>query len=135
MFDATAEPGYVWHCHILEHEDNEMMRPLKIMPAAFAKDSDIGDYSLIPESFELGQNYPNPFNANTNINFDIASAGNTDLRVYNLAGQVVETLLDGYLEAGSHSVNWDASKVSSGVYFYKLKSGDNVAIRKMNLVK
>ncbi|MBD3169947.1 MAG: T9SS type A sorting domain-containing protein, partial [candidate division Zixibacteria bacterium] len=70
--------------------------------------------AILPEITSLGQNYPNPFNAETNITFDIAKSGNVSVKVYNLAGQLMETLVEGYMQAGHHSVNWDASTYSSG---------------------
>lgn len=90
---------------------------------------------VIPSATELGQNYPNPFNATTIIPFELAESGNVSLKVYNLAGQLVETLVDGYMDAGYHSVDWSAYAYSSGVYFYKLQTTDNVITKKMNLVK
>jgi hypothetical protein len=94
-----------------------------------------GDLDVIPSVTALGQNYPNPFNANTTIPFDLATEGNVSLQVYNLSGQLVETLVDGYMGAGHHTVDWDASTVASGVYFYKLQVGDYVTTNKMNLLK
>ncbi len=79
--------------------------------------------------------FPNPFNAATNITYDIPQTGNVSLKIYNLAGQWVETLVDGYVEAGEHSVTWDASSYSSGVYFYKLTSGDKTFTKRMMLLK
>jgi hypothetical protein len=93
------------------------------------------DTDILPTANVLGQNYPNPFNAQTSIPFETVTSNNVSLRVYNLAGQLVETLVDGQMEAGSHVANWDASTVSSGVYFYKLQIGDQVITKKMNLVK
>ena len=88
----------------------------------------------LPMITTLDRNYPNPFNATTNISFNIATEGNVSLQIYNLAGQLVEILIDSPMEAGYHSVNWDASAYSSGIYFYKLTAGDYVTTRKMNLV-
>ena len=99
--------------------------------AEFGERGDIG--INIPTVTALGQNYPNPFNAETVIPFDLASNGNVSLKVYNLAGQLVETLVDGEMNAGRHT--WDASTVSSGVYFYKLQVNDLVTTKKMNLLK
>lgn len=90
---------------------------------------------LVPTKFELNQNYPNPFNPSTVIRFAIPEAGRFHLRVYNILGQEVATLVDGELSSGIHKVNFDASKLSSGVYIYKL-TGNNVNIsKKMILAK
>ncbi|MBD3169065.1 MAG: T9SS type A sorting domain-containing protein [candidate division Zixibacteria bacterium] len=93
------------------------------------------DDAVKPAKTELFANYPNPFNANTTIGFDLANDSEVRLEVYNLLGQNIATLFDGRMTAGHHSVNWDASTVSSGVYFYKLTVGDEVMTRKMNLLK
>jgi len=95
---------------------------------------DAGDATL-PEASVLGQNYPNPFNAETTIPFSVAETGNVTLEVYNLTGQLVETLVENHIEAGEYTVNWDASVYSSGVYFYKLQVGDYTTTKKLNLLK
>lgn len=89
----------------------------------------------IPESFSLEQNYPNPFNPSTRITFNITEAGLTNISVYNLLGQKVATVLNQDLVAGRHTVDFNGSNLSSGVYFYKLESGKNVATQKMMLLK
>jgi hypothetical protein len=89
----------------------------------------------LPTVTSLVQNYPNPFNANTNISFDLAEAGNVSLNVYDITGRLVTTLVDGQMDAGQHVVAWDASSVSSGVYFYKLTTADYTTTKSMNLLK
>ncbi|MBD3170361.1 MAG: T9SS type A sorting domain-containing protein [candidate division Zixibacteria bacterium] len=89
----------------------------------------------VPAEFSLDNNYPNPFNANTTIGYSLPEAANVQLEVYNLMGQKVETLHDGYMPAGEHQVNWDASHYSSGVYFYRLTAGDRVFTKRMTLLK
>ncbi|MBD3167937.1 MAG: T9SS type A sorting domain-containing protein [candidate division Zixibacteria bacterium] len=93
------------------------------------------DSDVLPLATSLASNYPNPFNATTNIGFDLTENGNISLDVYNLAGQLVETIADGFYTAGSHKVNWDASGYSSGVYFYKLSTGEEVITKRMTLLK
>lgn len=88
-----------------------------------------------PTDFSLSQNYPNPFNPSTNINFSIPNSGRVELVVYNVLGQKVHTLVDGSLNAGPHSIQFDASGLTSGVYFYRLTDGANVATQKMLLMK
>ncbi len=90
---------------------------------------------VLPFAFCLSQNYPNPFNPSTNIAFNLPAAGKVDLTVYNILGQKVETLVDSYLDAGRHTVQWDASNQPSGIYFYRLKTDNNVETRKMSFVK
>jgi uncharacterized delta-60 repeat protein len=89
----------------------------------------------LPTSTALHQNHPNPFNAETNISFSLAEPDAVRLQVYDLAGRLVETLFDGHQEAGEHVVTWDASAVSSGLYFYRLTAGDYTESKRMMLVK
>jgi hypothetical protein len=90
---------------------------------------------VIPAGYNLTQNYPNPFNPATTISFALPEASSVKLIVYNLLGQAVAELVNGYRTAGSYEVNWDASALTSGVYLYRLESGDNVIARKMTLLK
>jgi len=89
----------------------------------------------IPEKFYLYQNYPNPFNPVTNIRFDMPKQGLVKLKVYDISGREVSTLVNSNLSAGSYNYDFDASNLSSGVYFYKLETPDFTSIRKMILVK
>jgi len=98
-------------------------------------DKEIEPLADIPTSFGISQNYPNPFNAATTINYQLPSGGNVTLEIYNLMGQKVATLINGQMDAGYHSVNWDASQYSSGVYFYKLAIADRVFTKRMTLLK
>ena len=88
-----------------------------------------------PAAFSVAQNSPNPFNPSTTISFSIAQAGNVNVTVYNVAGQKISTILDGFMSAGSHSVVWDASSSSAGVYFYTVKAGEFSRTLKMTLLK
>ncbi|MBD3169990.1 MAG: DUF4397 domain-containing protein [candidate division Zixibacteria bacterium] len=94
-----------------------------------------GDGAGIPVKFSLNQNYPNPFNPATNIEFALPTGSDVSLRVYNVMGQEIETLVDGYMDAGVHQVSFDASDHSSGLYFYRLNAGSFSDTRKMMLVK
>jgi len=88
-----------------------------------------------PDGYALYQNYPNPFNPNTNIKFDIPKSSHVRLIIYDILGKEVTTLVNEKLSAGSYEVDWNASNNNSGVYLYKLKSGDYVNVKKMVLVK
>ncbi len=89
----------------------------------------------LPKTFALAQNYPNPFNPTTKISYSVPSRAQVTLRVYNILGQKVETLVDEVKEAGAHVVTWDASEFASGMYFYKLSAGATKLSKKMVLLK
>ena len=90
---------------------------------------------VVVHKYALEQNYPNPFNPTTTIKFSLKKAGKVELVVYNAAGQKVATLVNANMKAGLVEVKWDASKMASGLYFYRLKSGNFTAVKKMLLIK
>ena len=88
-----------------------------------------------PQKFELSQNYPNPFNPSTTIRFNLPDAGIVKLTIFNILGQEIRTLVNGFKEAGVNTINFDASNLNSGMYIYKIEAGSFVQTRKMTLVK
>ncbi len=88
-----------------------------------------------PYSYSLEQNYPNPFNPSTTIKFNLATAGFTSLKIYNVLGKEVANILNGELKAGLHQVSFDASNLPSGVYMYTVSSGSFTESRKMMFLK
>ena len=86
-------------------------------------------------SFTLSQNYPNPFNPSTTIKFSLPTRTNVDLKIYNALGQMVETIVSGGLNAGTHSYVWNAENYPSGVYFYQLRAGTFTETKRMLLMK
>jgi len=113
----------------VEAVDNQG-RTVKVVAAA----------KTIPEKFALYQNHPNPFNLETQISFDLPVNSKVSLKIYNITGQLVRTLIDKDMEAGQHKVIWDGKNqkgetVASGIYFYRLEAGDYVSVKKMGLVK
>jgi hypothetical protein len=88
-----------------------------------------------PTTFKLYQNYPNPFNPSTTISYDLPVRSRVKLSIYNLLGQEVATLIEGEQEPGRYNVNFDASGLPSGVYFYRLEAGNFVEQKKMILIK
>jgi hypothetical protein len=94
----------------------------------------------VPEKFELGQNYPNPFNPTTTISFGLPIEGKVNLKIFNIRGQLVKTLVDEVRQAGYHRAEWNGTdgsgnRVASGVYFYRLKFDDYTETRKMIMLK
>jgi bilirubin oxidase len=131
-------PGlFVWHCHIVEHEDNEMMRPYFIGPNPPMPKAQAGKEvaASTPNSYALHQNYPNPFNPDTEIPFQIPEATHVELKIFNSLGQEVETLINAHYPAGRHAAKWNAKNLASGVYHYRIQAGNFVAIKKMTLLR
>jgi formylglycine-generating enzyme required for sulfatase activity len=118
------------YCHATDDNYETGIRVAEVSGPS-AVDDDI----ITPQSTTLNGNYPNPFNAATNISFDLAHESNVNLSVYNLMGQEVEVLINDNLQAGNHNINWDASNYSSGIYFYKLTTGEKVLTKEMVLIK
>jgi hypothetical protein len=102
---------------------------------AVSVDKNQTDCAHIAQKYYLNQNYPNPFNPNTTIQFSIPHQDFVSLKIFNILGQEVVTLLSHNIPAGSHSVNWDASRCASGVYFYRLQVGSFCEIKKLLLLK
>lgn len=88
-----------------------------------------------PINFELNQNYPNPFNPSTTISFNLPKSGEATLKVYNLIGEEIKTLAEGYMEAGVYTVNFNAEGLPSGMYIYRMSTPGNTQVRKMILMK
>ncbi len=95
----------------------------------------VTDENLVVKDYALEQNYPNPFNPTTRISYSLPKAGNVVLKVYDILGKEVTTLVNGYNNEGQYIVEFDASKLSSGIYIYKLTSGNFTSVKKMQLVK
>jgi hypothetical protein len=91
--------------------------------------------SAIPEAFTLSQNYPNPFNPNTTIEFSLKKRQKVTLRIYDVRGRTVATLVDRVLGKGNHEVVWEGGDTPSGVYYYELRAGGKVLRRRMTLTK
>lgn len=91
--------------------------------------------SVIPSDYKIYQNYPNPFNPSTKIKFDIPQNAKIKLTVFDISGKETEVLLNDNLSAGSYEFKWDASKYSSGVYFYRLQTEDFTETKRMLLIK
>ncbi len=89
----------------------------------------------LPTEFELKQNYPNPFNPATKISFSLPQPENVVLKVYNIVGQEVASLVNEHMNAGQHEVTFNAAKLASGIYFYRLKAGSFVSVKKMMFLK
>lgn len=92
-------------------------------------------FAELPTSFLLEQNYPNPFNPTTNIRFKIAESGYVSLKIFDVLGNEIETLISGEKPSGDYEVKFDGRSLSSGIYFYQLRSGEIIQTKKMILIR
>ena len=88
-----------------------------------------------PTEYSLNQNYPNPFNPATTISYSIPQAGNVSLKIFNVLGQEVKSLVNEYQNAGIYKLTFDASALTSGAYFYSLSTDNFLQVKKMMLVR
>ena len=91
--------------------------------------------SLSPVQFSLSQNYPNPFNPSTTISYSLPQDNFVSLKVYNVLGNEVATLVNEQITAGDHKINFNASNLSSGVYYYTIRTGNFTSTKKLMLLK
>jgi hypothetical protein len=142
-FGFPGGPGYVWHCHIVDHEDNEMMRPMTIsafVPGVAARPAALGDGEPVATAVQLGGAFPNPSVAGTRIGFTLAEAMNVELAIYDIAGREVGRLADGVYPAGEHSALWDGTdaaghRLPAGAYLYRLDAGGMRFVRKLVIIR
>ncbi len=122
--DASVVSGT--YAYRLKQIDNDGQSEYsKVVEVSFIKQTD----------FSLEQNFPNPFNPNTSIRFSLPETGNVKLTVYNLLGQEIATLVNGVKEAGTHTINYNAEELNSGIYIYRIESNGFNEVRKMTLIK
>lgn len=103
--------------------------------SSFPNITDVEEENLLVNQFRLDQNYPNPFNPSTTISFNLNEASEVNLKVFNLLGEEVTTLIQQNLSAGLHQIKFDATNLQSGTYFYRIETNKNSEIRKMVLLK
>ncbi|HEX9252188.1 MAG TPA: T9SS type A sorting domain-containing protein [Ignavibacteriaceae bacterium] len=102
---------------------------------AIVNPTSVEDENTVVDNYYLAQNYPNPFNPSTRINFGLKNPGNVEISVYNILGNKVATLVNGYKPAGRHSVVFNAYSLSSGTYFYKIVTNEFTLTKKMLMLK
>ena len=115
----------------------------EIRKLTFSNVVSVEDSKLISEtlnSFTLLQNYPNPFNPSTTIEYQIPEPGNIKVTIFNIKGEVVKTIEDGFRKSGNYKLNWNSrshngSSVASGIYFVQVKHKDNILTKKIMLLK
>ena len=94
-----------------------------------------GNTNEVPSEYSLSQNYPNPFNPVTNIKFNLPKDGNVSFKIFDIFGKEIENYVDGFLQKGSYSVEFDGTNLASGIYFYTLKTDNFSDRKKMILLK
>jgi len=124
----TSDGGYI----VLANKNNDIwLIKTEVDPSGFKLSND----NIKSEDFTLSHNYPNPFNPSTTIEFFLTNTVFVTLKIYNLLGQEVTTLVAEKLKSGTYQYNWDAGSLASGVYLYHLQAGENVETKKMILMK
>jgi hypothetical protein len=113
-------------------ESNTIYRALILNRGEVTSNEELGG---LPRTFDLEQNYPNPFNPTTQINYAVPEQSDVQIEVYNVIGRRVATLVNREMAPGNYTVNFDASSLSSGMYFYRLKAGSTLLTKKMTLIK
>ena len=97
--------------------------------------TDVNDENILPQEYLISQNYPNPFNPSTTISYALPKAEMVTIRVYNILGQVVRTLVNQNESAGTHTISFKANDLTSGIYFYSIQAGNFNQVKKMMLLK
>ena len=127
-----------YEVYIISHSYGPSYSPVEWYIIAQAIHIPIGiddDLPALVNNYELRQNHPNPFNPVTTIEYSLPRSGEVSLIIFNLLGEEVARLVDGFQPAGEHNTAWNASNVSSGIYFYRLGVGNFVETKKMILLK
>ncbi len=120
----------------LKKEDREKMQIEDILFSRKTESKeDVKTDSKVPVVYSLSQNYPNPFNPTTKINFALPKQGFVTLKIYDITGREIKTLVNEVKQAGNYTVDFNGSYLASGVYFYKIQSGDFVSVKRMVLIK
>jgi hypothetical protein len=127
---------YAYHCHILEHEDHEMMRQFEVIDSTIVAVDEVAP----PMRLFLAQNEPNPFTPQTTIRFSLPREREVTIRVFDPMGRLVVELLDDIRPAGEYEAVWNGrnafdTPVSAGAYFIELRSGDRRIVKKAVLLR
>ena len=130
--DSNIESGVSYSYRIKAFNENGSSAYSEV--ALLATSYEVEDRDM-PTSYSLGQNYPNPFNPVTTISFETPETADIQLNVFNMLGQKIETLVAGRINSGIHSVTFDASSLSSGIYFYTLQAGEFIQTKQLSLIK
>lgn len=128
---SDAFTTYMYHCHFLRHEDLGMMAQFVVYDSVLTGI----EPGTVPNTGILLENYPNPFNPETTIRFVLDKPGHTLLEIYNVAGQRVKTLVNGFRFAGDHTLKWGPENSASGIYFARIQNNGAVKTLKMMMIR
>jgi len=120
--------------YLVKGTSDYLSRLNEILQSRFGLNSDESN-KIIPKEYYLHQNFPNPFNPVTVISWQSPVSSHQTIKVYDILGKEIATLVDDFREAGVYEINFNASSLSSGVYIYKLQAGEFVSSKKMILLK
>ena len=135
MNDIDRDVHLVVNNEIVDMKDQSLLLLSSLDDASIVV-GNIGSFlDPVPTNFGLGNAYPNPFNPTTTLNLDLNKDTFVNVKIYNVAGQLVDNLISADMNAGYHKVNWDASNIASGVYIVKVIAGSNIASQKVMLLK
>ena len=123
------------YVYIYNHLTNAWKFSENILGVNLKKEAGEDDVINIPTKYGLDQNYPNPFNPSTTINYQLPEKNYVSLKVYDILGNLVGTLIAQEMEAGYHSVDWNAGALASGVYLYRFSGGSYISTKKLILMK
>lgn len=147
VIDLRRETGYTFELSFAERsfvaDNTPELKSLEISAKSAARFSltvssqatSAGSEENLPREFSLSQNYPNPFNPTTSIRYSLPETAEVVLDVFNIQGQRVARLVNGRQQAGEYAISFDASRLASGIYIYRLKAGNQTLSRKMTLIK
>ena len=141
--NATSELGKAFtefekenYQNVFNHLTNAWKFAQNALGTTLKKEIGEVDNSIpLPTEFGLDQNYPNPFNPSTRIDYQLPENNHVTIQIYDILGNLVTTLVDQQMEAGYHSVNWNAGGLASGVYLYRINSGSFISTKKLLLMK
>jgi hypothetical protein len=114
--------------------DNESERPVLVVEYS-GEVTSVDANADRPEMVQLHQNYPNPFNPTTTLSFSLPEASTVELSVHDILGRQIRTVIDGRMQAGTHTISFDASNLTSGVYMYTLRTGQQTLTRRFTVLK
>lgn len=135
VFGGGSDTVHVIHYTVWSEVDNSVLYEDSVTISKTITDVDDNPWANLPNQLNLYQNYPNPFNPVTSISFELPRQSSVRLEIYNTLGQLVDVISHGYMPAGINEIEYDASELSSGVYFYRLVTDDNSLSKKMVLLK